>query len=98
MNVSFSMPGCLEVISGKTSKGYGLRLISKILGVSLKECITFGNGMNDYDMLNISGKACIMENSDVRLKKMLPYAEVIGSNKNDGVAVFLNKVFVISKY
>ncbi|AAM67600.1 Cof-type HAD-IIB family hydrolase [Buchnera aphidicola] len=94
VNVHFSVPGCLEVVSGEVSKGYGLKLISNILGISLKECITFGDGMNDQDMLSISGKACIMENADSSLKKNLPYAEVIGSNKNDGVAVFLNKNFI----
>ncbi|QCI18601.1 Cof-type HAD-IIB family hydrolase [Buchnera aphidicola] len=96
VNISFSSKGCLEVISGKTSKGYGLKLISNILGVSLKECITFGDGMNDYDMLNISGKACIMQNADLRLKKSLPHAQVIGSNKDDGVAVFLDEMFILS--
>lgn len=98
VNVNFSIPGCLEVISGKTSKGHGLKLISNILGVSLKECITFGNGMNDYDMLSISGKPCIMENSDSRLKKILPYAEVIGNNADDSVAVFLEKMFITSNH
>ncbi|ALD15000.1 hypothetical protein IX46_00150 [Buchnera aphidicola (Aphis glycines)] len=95
VHARFSSPGCLEVVSGKTSKGYGLKVISNNLGISLQECITFGNGMNDYDMLKISGKACIMENSDSHLKNILPYAEVIGNNKDDGVAVFLNKMFII---
>ncbi|UPT14420.1 Cof-type HAD-IIB family hydrolase [Buchnera aphidicola] len=95
VHANFSSPGCLEVISGKTSKGFGLKIISNNLGISLKECITFGNGMNDYDMLKISGKACIMENSDLRLKNILPHAEVIGNNKDDSVAVFLNKMFII---
>lgn len=98
VHVNFSLPGCLEVISGQTSKGYGLKLIAKILGVSLKECITFGDGMNDYDMLRISGKACIMQNADSRLKNILPYAEVIGSNQDNGVAVFLNHMFLRGKY
>ncbi|QIQ41094.1 MAG: Cof-type HAD-IIB family hydrolase [Buchnera aphidicola (Aphis urticata)] len=96
VNVSFSAPGCLEVISGKTSKGYGLKLISNLLDISLKECITFGDGMNDYDMLKISGKACIMQNSNLRLKTILPDAEVIGHNKDDSVAMFLNKIFFLS--
>ncbi|CAL4317985.1 Pyridoxal phosphate phosphatase YigL [Buchnera aphidicola (Protaphis terricola)] len=95
VNINFSSPGCLEITSGNISKGYGLKLICKILGISLKECITIGNGMNDYDMLSISGKACIMENSDPCLKYALPYAEIIGNNINDGVAVFLNKKFLI---
>lgn len=94
VNVSFSMPGCLEVVSKKVSKGRGLSLISNILGIPLKEFITFGDGMNDLDMLSISGKACIMQNGDCRLKKILSSAEVIGSNKYDGIAVFLNNKFI----
>ncbi|AYN24472.1 Cof-type HAD-IIB family hydrolase [Buchnera aphidicola] len=94
VNVHFSALGCLEVVSRQASKGYGLKLISSILGISLKEFIAFGDGMNDQDMLSISGKACIMKNADSRLKKILPYAEVIGSNENDGVAAFLDKNFI----
>lgn len=89
--ISFSVPGCLEIVSGTTSKGYGLKLISNLLGISLDNFIAFGDGMNDQDMLTIVGKAYIMQNADSRLKKELPHIEIIKSNNNDGVARCLKK-------
>ncbi|CAL4326098.1 Cof-type HAD-IIB family hydrolase [Buchnera aphidicola] len=97
VHVSFSVPGCLEVISGKTSKGHGLQLISHLLDIPLKNFFSFGDGMNDQEMLSISGKAYIMKNADKRLKDALPHVEIIGSNNNNGVAVCLNKIFLEKK-
>lgn len=94
VHVNFSIPGCLEIVSGTTSKGYGLKLIANLLGVSLKNCIAFGDGMNDQDMLKVAGKAYIMKNSDPHLKIALPHLEIIESNDNDGVARCLNKIFI----
>ncbi|WP_422667501.1 Cof-type HAD-IIB family hydrolase [Buchnera aphidicola] len=94
INASYSMPGCLEIVSGKTSKGEGLKKISSLLGVSLKNFISFGDGMNDKEMLSISGKGCIMKNGDPRLKMILPNIEIIESNVNDGVALFLYNTFL----
>ncbi|QCI24148.1 Cof-type HAD-IIB family hydrolase [Buchnera aphidicola (Muscaphis stroyani)] len=94
VNVNFSMPSCLEVTSKKASKGCGLKLISKILKISLKNFISFGDGMNDQDMLSTCGKACIMKNADPRLKRLLPHLEVIEDNKNNGVAIFLYNMFI----
>ncbi|ANZ22283.1 hypothetical protein ATN01_00145 [Buchnera aphidicola (Diuraphis noxia)] len=94
VNISFSVPGCLEVVSSKTSKGRGLKLISRLLNISLKYCYAFGDGMNDEDMLSISGQAYIMKNADVRLKNVLPNAKIIDSNDNNGVAKCLYKIFI----
>ncbi|AHG60331.1 Cof-type HAD-IIB family hydrolase [Buchnera aphidicola] len=94
VNISFSVLGCLEVISRKTSKGHGLKLISNLMGIPLDHFISFGDGMNDEDMLRISGKAYIMKNADTRLKAALPKLEVIESNNNNGVARCLNRMFI----
>ncbi|CAL4317937.1 Cof-type HAD-IIB family hydrolase [Buchnera aphidicola] len=94
IHINYSMPGCLEVVSGKTSKGEGLKKICNFLKMSLKDCISFGDGMNDQDMLYMSGKGCIMDNADPNLKTALPYMEIIEKNKNDGVAKFLYNKFL----
>ncbi|WP_321160487.1 HAD-IIB family hydrolase [Buchnera aphidicola] len=85
----FSSKTCLEIMSKKVSKGNALTFLMKYLNSSLTDCIAFGNAMNDMDMLKIVGKACIMVNSDLELKKQLPYAEIVLSNDNDGVARYL---------
>ncbi|WP_367670623.1 sugar/pyridoxal phosphate phosphatase YigL [Sodalis-like secondary symbiont of Drepanosiphum platanoidis] len=93
INVSFSSSTCLEVMAGGVSKGNSLKYVSNILGFTLKDCISFGDGMNDKEMLKMSGKGCIMYNAEKKLKNILPKLEVIGSNKDDAVSLYLNKMF-----
>lgn len=45
---------------GGVLKGYVLEVVVKKLGYSLKDCIVFGDGMNDVEMLLMVGKGCIM--------------------------------------
>lgn len=89
LDLAFSSKTCLEIMSKKVSKGNALTFLMKYLNSSLTDCIAFGNAMNDIDMLKIAGKACIMLNSDLELKNQLPYAEIVLSNDNDGVARYL---------
>lgn len=93
LSVSFSLPTCLEVMAGGVSKGKALKLVTKKLGYSLKECISFGDGMNDKEMLESTGKGCIMNNAHQRLKDILPQLEIIGNNIEDSVAHYLNNLF-----
>ncbi|WP_457913431.1 sugar/pyridoxal phosphate phosphatase YigL [Candidatus Gillettellia adelgis] len=94
VNVSFSLPSCLEVMAGSVSKGRALEGVAKIIGYTLKECIAFGDGMNDLEMLSMVGKGCIMRNAHQRLKDNLPNLEVIGSNIDDAVPNYLRRMFL----
>jgi hydroxymethylpyrimidine pyrophosphatase-like HAD family hydrolase len=60
VNVSFSTLTCLEVMAGGV-KGHALEAVAKMLGYRLKDCIAFGDGMNDAEMLSMAGKGCIMQ-------------------------------------
>ncbi len=93
INVSFSLPTCLEVMAGGVSKGHALDAVAKSLGYSLQECIAFGDGMNDKEMLSMAGKGCVMSNSHQRLKDILPELEVIGSNADLAVPKYLRELF-----
>lgn len=94
VNVSFSLSYCLEVMGGGVSKGHALEDVAGILGYGLKDCITFGDGMNDVEMLEMSGKGCIMQNAHQRLKDRLPHLEVIGTNVDDAVMHYLRKMYL----
>lgn len=94
VNVSFSFPTCLEVMAGGVSKGHALDAVAKIAGYTLKECIAFGDGMNDLEMLSMAGKGCIMRDAHQRLKDKLPNLEVIGANVDDAVAHYLRKMYL----
>ncbi|CAL4317905.1 Pyridoxal phosphate phosphatase YigL [Buchnera aphidicola (Eriosoma lanigerum)] len=92
-NIFFSFPECLEIVPKGISKGLALKFVAERLGYSLNHCITFGDGMNDQDMLSMSGKGCIMNNADPRLKSILPNLEIIGNNNEDGVAHYLRNLY-----
>lgn len=94
VNVSFSLPTCLEVMAGGVSKGHALEAVAKRLNYSLKECIAFGDGMNDVEMLSMAGNGYIMRNAQQRLKDTLPDLEVIGTNAEDAVPQALRALFM----
>ncbi|TCV93697.1 sugar/pyridoxal phosphate phosphatase YigL [Biostraticola tofi] len=94
VNVSFSLPVCLEVMAGGVSKGHALDQVAKLLGFTLAECISFGDGMNDKEMLAMAGKGCLMSNSHQRLKDLLPELEVIGTNEQQSVPRFLRQMYL----
>ncbi|HAI9186743.1 TPA: HAD family hydrolase [Escherichia coli] len=94
VNVSFSTLTCLEVMAGGVSKGHALEAVAKKLGYSLKDCIAFGDGMNDAEMLSMAGKGCIMGSAHQRLKDLHPELEVIGTNADDAVPHYLRKLYL----
>lgn len=94
VNVSFSTLTCLEVMAGGVSKGHALEAVAQAMGYSLKECIAFGDGMNDAEMLTMAGKGCIMGNAHQRLKDLYPELEVIGINADNAVPHYLRDLFL----
>lgn len=94
VNVTFSLRSCLEVMAGVVSKGEALQQVAALQGYQVHDCIAFGDGMNDKEMLTLSGKGCIMENAHQMLKDELPQLEVIGSNADDAVARYLRKLYL----
>lgn len=94
VNISFSLLTCLEVVPGGVSKGYALKYVANLLNYELKDCIAFGDSMNDQEMLAMTGKGCIMYNAQQRLKDALPYLEVIGSNEYEAVSNYLKYLYL----
>lgn len=75
------------------SKANALEELVERRGYALKDCLVFGDGMNDFEMLKQAGKGCVMGNADPRLKEALPNNEVIGFNKDEAVARYIRQVF-----
>ena len=74
------------------NKGTAVQTVLKEKGYSTEQAIAFGDGMNDVEMLNVVGKAILMENSQQALLDTLPAAEVTLSSSNHGVAVKIDKL------
>ena len=89
LNIAFSTPWCLEVMAAEVSKGHALEAVAQSLNLTLENCIAFGDGMNDAEMLAMAGKGLVMGTSHHKVKEALPNNEVIGSNADDAVAHYL---------
>ena len=94
LNITFSLPTCLEVMKRGISKGYAVEEVLQHINIDLSDAIAFGDGLNDYEMLKTVGKGLLMGNHNYRLKEALPNFEVVDTNDNDGVAKYLSKLFL----
>ncbi len=94
VNITSSLPICLEVMGQNVSKGVAIEKVLEMEGISLEEAIAFGDGFNDFDMLESVGKGFIMKNGTSELKKALPHLEVVESNVEDGVAKKIEELFL----
>ncbi|CCW68681.1 unnamed protein product [Phytomonas sp. Hart1] len=93
ISIALSSNFCLDVGPGGISKFSALREIAGHLGISVQSMVSFGDSMNDKEMLENVGKGFVMGNAQARLKKLLPHCTVIGNNNEDAVAKKLEEVF-----
>ncbi|AHH10221.1 Cof-type HAD-IIB family hydrolase [Borrelia coriaceae] len=90
INAYLSTPHSLEIVNSKVSKGSALQDVLRRININLNEAIAFGDGFNDVDMLENVNKGLLMGNANYRLKKMLSYLEIIGTNDEEAVAHYIN--------
>lgn len=95
VQLTYSTSQCLEMMQKGVCKANTLAELVAMRGYRLSDCIAFGDGMNDVEMLAQAGKGCVMGNADLRLKQALPHNPVIGENKDEAVAVHLRELFGI---
>ena len=95
VHITFSSPCCLEIMDVGVSKGQALEVVAKIKGYELKDCIAFGDGMNDFEMLSMAGKGLIMQTAHHKVKEALPNLEVIGKCDDEAVANYLSNYLLI---
>ena len=95
INLTLSLPICLEIMNKGISKGNAIKdILLPKFKITPEEVISFGDELNDYEMLDIVGEGLLMGNCNPRLKELLPNNKVIGRNDEDGVAEYLKKVFL----
>lgn len=96
LQITYSTVQCLEMMDKNICKANTLADLVTMRGYTLADCIAFGDGMNDVEMLSQAGKGCIMGNADLRLKQTLPQNEIIGENKDEAVAHYLSRLFQLA--
>lgn len=84
----------LEIIDSNTSKWSGIYEYSKTLNLEKEEIVTFGDDLNDADMIKNSGLGVSMKNG---AKEILELADRITKkdNNNSGVAYELENIFTL---
>lgn len=76
-HLCFSATDCLEVLPVGCNKGAALTVLTQHLGLSLRDCMAFGDAMNDREMLGSVGSGFIMGNAMPQLRAELPHLPVI---------------------
>lgn len=79
-----AVPGMLEVLPFGASKGEGVRILLEHLSISPQNCVAFGDGENDIEMLQLVKLGIAMENGKAALKAIA--SALTASNDEDGVA------------
>lgn len=82
--------GCIDLIVKGQNKGNALRKVCKYFQTSLSECIAFGDGGNDVEMLSAAGCGYAVANAGEDAKRSAD--EIIDSNENQGVLKQLMKL------
>jgi Cof subfamily protein (haloacid dehalogenase superfamily) len=82
---------CLDMIAESVSKGSALAEYAKSKGISMEQCIAFGDNENDIPMITAAGLGIAMANADESVRKSAD--RVALTNDECGVAVELEKIF-----
>ena len=79
----------LELNIKTAHKGNALKRFAEHLGFGLGNCMAFGDGMNDFTMVEAAGLGIAMANAEPEVKRVAKW--IAPSNDEDGVARGLEK-------
>lgn len=79
----------LELNIRTAHKGNALRRFAEHLGLTLENCMAFGDGMNDFTMVEAAGLGIAMANAEPEVKRVAK--DMVPSNDEDGVARGIEK-------
>lgn len=86
-------PLSLDVMPAHLSKATGIKAMLDYLGLTPKEAIAFGDGLNDKEMLSFVGMGVAMENAH---HSLIPYAKMVTKSVDeDGIIYALCKFGLI---
>jgi Cof subfamily protein (haloacid dehalogenase superfamily) len=91
--IVFSHPEFLEVMAAGVSKGNAIEFLLKQLSLSPKDCVAFGDGENDIEMLTLVEKGYVMTPTSTQLDRALPHLPRLGRAEEDSVALELERLF-----
>jgi Cof subfamily protein (haloacid dehalogenase superfamily) len=87
-----SYSGLAEISAAGVTKAAGLAWFCERLGIDPREVLAFGDMPNDVPMLTWAGRAVAVANAHPAVREIAD--DVTLSNDDDGVAAYLEKLFV----
>ncbi len=90
IRVTASTRNNIELNSATAHKGRALERLAEHLGLTLANCMAFGDGLNDLTMVEAAGVGVAMANAVEEVKRVAKV--VTASNDEDGVAKALDGV------
>lgn len=96
VNVFFSKPTYLEVLSKEANKGVALKYLSNHININRDEIIAVGDSFNDTYMIEYAGMGVAMNNAHTEIKKIANYVTKYDNNEN-GVSEVIEK-FILTKF
>ena len=84
--------GSIDLIVPGCHKASGLKRLVERWEIMPEQCVAFGDGGNDIEMLQYCGYSFAMDNAPENVKKVAK--EICPSNNEDGVLVTLEKLFM----
>jgi Cof subfamily protein (haloacid dehalogenase superfamily) len=89
--IARTFPTFLEVMNAGVSKGEGLKTVMDCRGLKPEEVIACGDEENDLPMFSVAGFSAAPSNAKDKVREAADF--VFGSNAEEGIAVFLEKMF-----
>lgn len=90
LEISFSSNRYIEFNRKNVSKGYGLRKLAELLGVSIEETIAIGDNFNDLTMIEEAGLGISVSNGVKELKERAGFITE-ADNNHSAVAEVIRK-------
>ena len=84
----------IELNIKSAHKGNALKRFAEHFGFTLENCMAFGDGMNDFTMVEAAGLGIAMANAEPEVKRVAKYVTL--SNNENGVAKGIDK-WIFSK-
>lgn len=79
----------IEINIKDANKGNGIKTLAEHLGLTLKNCVVFGDASNDTTMFEMAGTRVAMGNAIPEIKALATH--ITKTNDEDGVADFIEK-------
>lgn len=89
MHITFTGKSSLEAMPKDVNKGTSILDLAEYYKLNIEEVLAFGDGHNDYEMIQTAGCGVAMKNANKKLKEVADYITL--SNSEDGVADYIER-------